>query len=58
MDFTLMIIFKDGTMNGGYGATSQLKSFSTREMAEQVSTSIKEQSVTVSGSVQVLKLYL
>lgn len=58
MDFTLMIIYKDGTMSGGYGATSQLKSFPTRELAERVAASVKEQSVTISGTVQVIKLYL
>lgn len=58
MDFTLMIIVKDGTQSGGYGLTSQLKTYPTRELAERVAERIADQAHKSSNRVEVLKLYL
>jgi len=55
-DFTLMLVVSASDMAGGYGVTSQLKSFSTRSQAEAVADSLR--SVRVGGVLQVIKLYV
>lgn len=58
MDYTIMIVIKDGTMAGGYGLTSQLKTFPTRELAEQVAADVTKQARHMGGTTSIIRLYL